>query len=543
MDEKIDKLIDLCGTKNKYQFILLGISFICWANNMLTAIGLPFLEKVPEVSYISSTGVEEISLLNYTICEWDKSKYKIHKSFDYSWVIQTDIICDQIKTGLLGSATFTGNFCGSILFNLVVDSFGRKKTFLFSIGMFCIFNTSIIFFTTYYPIIIFNFLLNIFAVFTNYSCLLLTEEVTSVSYRGIFGTIINAGFPSCALIYFPLFNFLGKWQYVFAINSGLAGLMLVIFLIYSYESPRYYISKGEVIKAIDILKEIAKFHKLKKNFTEKIESDEYKEIISIISKGNNELLEEPAARKKRTKVNAFALIKYPSIRYKFLILCYLGFCISGSYNGISISIKNLPGDIYINGMLFYSFEVFVGFISGCIINTKFFGRKGTILTLYFISFVSFLLFLFCNFEGIWKIIVVLFLKFSISGIFSIIYTYFLENYPTCIRALGFGINTSFDNIGGMVFPMVTELLSEKNLFLTLAIMNLTQFILMLFMPETNGLALPETIKELEEKEEEDTEARSSGEVISRKIKIDQLVEPLFSNSMLENDKSKTILEE
>ena len=74
-------------------------------------------------------------------------------------------------------------------------------------------------------------------------------------------------------------------------------------------------------------------------------------------------------------------------------------------------------------------------------------------------------------------------------------------------------------------------------------MNLTQFILMLFMPETNGLALPETIKELEEKEEEDTEARSSGEVISRKIKIDQLVEPLFSNSMLENDKSKTILEE
>lgn len=131
MDEKIDKLIDLCGTKNKYQFILLGISFICWANNMLTAIGLPFLEKVPEVSYISSTGVEEISLLNYTICEWDKSKYKIHKSFDYSWVIQTDIICDQIKTGLLGSATFTGNFCGSILFNLVVDSFGRKKNFSF----------------------------------------------------------------------------------------------------------------------------------------------------------------------------------------------------------------------------------------------------------------------------------------------------------------------------------------------------------------------------------------------------------------------------
>ncbi len=94
---------------------------------MLTAIGLPFLEKVPEVTYLNELGLEETNRLNYTICTWDKSRYRVSKTFEYSWVIETDILCDQLKTGLLGTSTFTGNFCGSILFNLIVDyQEGRK---------------------------------------------------------------------------------------------------------------------------------------------------------------------------------------------------------------------------------------------------------------------------------------------------------------------------------------------------------------------------------------------------------------------------------
>ena len=143
-----------------------------------------------------------------------------------------------------------------------------------------------------------------------------------------------------------------------------------------------------------------------------------------------------------------------------------------------------------------------------------------------------------NLEGYLKIIVVLFLKFSISGIFSIIYTYFLENYPTSIRALGFGINTSCDNIGGMTFPLFIELLSEKQLFLTLAVMNLTQFILMLFMPETNGLALPETIKEIEKEEKEEINKDEEQKI----DKSDNLEEPLLSHSIM-TDQSKSMISE
>ena len=51
----------------------------------------------------------------------------------------------------------------------------------------------------------------------------------------------------------------------------------------------------------------------------------------------------------------------------------------------------------------------------------------------------------------------------------------LENYPTSIRDLGFGINTACDNFGGMTFPMITELLKEKQLYFVLALINFFEF--------------------------------------------------------------------
>ena len=54
MDNKIDKLISLCGTYNKYQFILLLISFLCWTNFMFISFTLPYLEDTPTITYYST---------------------------------------------------------------------------------------------------------------------------------------------------------------------------------------------------------------------------------------------------------------------------------------------------------------------------------------------------------------------------------------------------------------------------------------------------------------------------------------------------------
>ena len=43
-----------------------------------------------------------------------------------------------------------------------------------------------------------------------------------------------------------------------------------------------------------------------------------------------------------------------------------------------------------------------------------------------------------------------------------------------------------------------ELLTEKQLYIVLATLNFFEFFFMLFMPETYGKHLPETIREMEE---------------------------------------------
>ena len=495
MDNKIDKLISLCGTYNKYQFILLLISFLCWTNFMLISFTLPYLEDTPTITYHSTVLKKNVTNnFNYEHC--NIKNYTILSDIGYSIIMDTGVHCSKIKTGIYGTSTFLGTLIGSLIFHFIVDKIGRINTFIYFAISYIIFNTSIIFFSNYYLILIFTLLQSICCPIPPYTSLILLLEITKKEYRGIFGTIVNAGVPFTGILFFPCFKFFDNWRITFGINSFIALICLILFFLFVYESPRFIISKGNIDEALIVLKKISEFHKIT-DFDDNIKKDEYKNIISEIkNKFNKETNSEFNHHKDNIKW--YYLLKFPSLRYKFLILCFLGFCISGSYTGISISVKHLPGDIFRNTMLFNIFEVFVGFLSGFLITTKLLGRKGTILLFYFIATISFLIILLHNLKEFEKIILILFLKFSIMGIFCIIYTYFIENYPTSIREIGFGINSGMDNIGGSLFPIITEVLKTRELYVILAILNIIEFTLMWFMPETNGIPLPETIKEIEE---------------------------------------------
>jgi hypothetical protein len=68
----------------------------------------------------------------------------------------------------------------------------------------------------------------------------------------------------------------------------------------------------------------------------------------------------------------------------FLTACFLWFSVSGNYYGLTIYLKHIPGDIYFNGIVVYTFEMFSYFFSGFIINTSLFGRRKTLL-IYFLT--------------------------------------------------------------------------------------------------------------------------------------------------------------
>jgi hypothetical protein len=196
------------------------------------------------------------------------------------------------------------------------------------------------------------------------------------------------------------------------------------------------------------------------------------------------------------KHSFLSLLKYPSIRTSFLIMCYIWFSTSGIYYGLSIHLKNLPGDIYTNGIFIYTAELFAYMITGWLINKPRYGRRGSMILFEAVSFTSYLILILFDFKTYeyGKTILSFVGRFAISGVYNIIYTYTTEVYPTVVRAKGFGFNSICARLGGIIFPLFLELMGEYvvNLF---ASVNLLALVLLFFIPETLGRPLEDNIRE------------------------------------------------
>lgn len=89
------------------------------------------------------------------------------------------------------------------------------------------------------------------------------------------------------------------------------------------------------------------------------------------------------------------------------------------------------------------------------------------------------------------------IRFSCTGVFTSYYIYFMESYPTPIRALGFGLNQTLGNLAGSISPIIIEFFPEIILYISFAILVIIDIILTLFVPETVGKPMLETIEEIE----------------------------------------------
>ena len=91
------------------------------------------------------------------------------------------------------------------------------------------------------------------------------------------------------------------------------------------------------------------------------------------------------------KINVWSLFKYPSIRYKFLLLDFLWVGTRAAFNGVSISSKSFPGNFYVNIIVLFILESVSYCVAGILIDIKKLGRKGTLWIQYAIVVVIFIL--------------------------------------------------------------------------------------------------------------------------------------------------------
>jgi OCT family organic cation transporter-like MFS transporter 4/5 len=322
--------------------------------------------------------------------------------------------------------------------------------------------------------------------------------------------------------------FIQNWRYDFYILITFSLILCALIWLFVYDSPRTYIDNKDLDNTKKILVGIASFNGKKEEFLKKFESKEGQELIKEImdmtddedevemndmnkeelltgEDTNTTLIEvkfdenKNKKKKKNEKMTAFSSLKYPSLRYKFLILCILWFGTRSTSNCISLSSKALPGNYYLNIIFLFIFESCAYYVSGILINIEKLGRKGALWSQYLIISISFFVLSFMKLSNTVELGLNFITRFCAAAIELVFYTYTLEVYPTPVRSVNFGMNVTFGNIGSILSPLVYEYLPSSLFLFIFGLFSIMHSLLLFFLPETVGKPMIETIEELDAK--------------------------------------------
>ena len=560
MDEKIDKVIALAGNENRYQYFTLCVIIFLWINCNFISCVLPFIEREPIINYTDSKGVfyENVTLTNDICIELGGGNYTVVQEFGYSWATEFGIECNSAAIGNIGAFAFIGNAAGGFVFSFISKLLSHKKILIISSFGFCIavfLCTIVTSYDYFYALLVCEIFIGLFGNCLCYSSLVVAQEIVSSKKRSLFSSIINVGYALCGIIYALLFMaFENNWRYVFYVLIGASLLTLILIWVFIYDSPRGYINNNNYDKVIHILEGIASFNGKLDEFRESIKQDDYQEIMSVIkgepiiapserssrvddsrlrfnnktenegegevefkngitdSKFNEVNLttslvvpdknengnENSENETKMQKINVWSLFKYPSIRYKFLLLDFLWVGTRAAFNGVSISSKSFPGNFYVNIIVLFILESVSYCVAGILIDVKKLGRKGTLWIQYAIVVVIFILLAFLQLDTYGELALNYIARFCCAGIEVIYYTYSIELYPTPVRSLAFGINATFGNAGSIGAPYLLEFLISWQFLVLLAAICGINSIVLICLPETVGKPMVESIKEIDE---------------------------------------------
>jgi predicted MFS family arabinose efflux permease len=494
MDEHIEKLIGHAGGAGRYQIIILIIGFFVWSSLSLHNTSVAILETVPDVKHLKDGKLKE-EKFDYDFCnERDRGEpYEYSEEIGFSWVMDMEIECNKAKVGLIGSFVNFGLTTGSLLFSIMTKYLTYRDLIIYFTFEYVFF----VFLTT----VVDSFEFRLFCLFclgigngmANMSTMTLVTESVISTRRSFFGSVINAGYSFCPIMYTPLYVILGKWKYIFWLQNIIGITTAVMNLIILENSPRVYFSKNKTEEAIDVLKRIASFNGKLEEFEEKIQDKEFDPIL----RNEQEVVEKDLTVEMKPQYGYSALLKYKSVRYKFLIFTFMFMSTTFLTQAVVINVKSMEGNTYVILVSLYVVEVIAGICCGFLINVPTLGRKKSLIGFYLGITLGFILTLIFADSAIGCWLAMVLIRFCITGVYTTFYIYFMENYPTPLRSLGFGLNSTFGNLAGIISPLIIEFINKYLLYLVFAVLSGVNIFFTFFLKETVGKPMLETIEELD----------------------------------------------
>jgi MFS transporter, putative metabolite:H+ symporter len=387
------------------------------------------------------------------------------------------------QTGLLASASFAGMFVGATTAGMLADRFGRKVVFQTSMILWGSASLLLALSWNWESLMIFRFLLGLGMGAEFPIGLSLVSEFMPSEKRGQYIGFLEGfwpiGFITAGALSLVLVPTLG-WRSVFVLQ-GVAAVWVLIIRRIVPESPRWFESRGQYDEADETMKGIE----------------------AEVQERHGTPLPEPQparfAERVFTGFSFFELFTAGYLRRTVMIWLAWFFVLLGYY-GITTWVSKLLADrgFEITGAIGYVLLMALwgipGFISASLLLERI-GRKTTLSAYVILSAVA--AFFYGQADSLlWLIVAGSFMQFFFFSMWSALYAYTPEIFPTRARGVGAGTASSMGRLGALLGPALVPVVlagygNAAVFTLGAAAFVIAAVVVLVFGPETNKRVLEE----------------------------------------------------
>ncbi|KAK4879077.1 hypothetical protein RN001_007223 [Aquatica leii] len=404
---------------------------------------------------------------------YDPTYYKSSRAIEWNFV------CNRRWMGAAAQSVFMlGALIGAVSLGSAADKYGRKAIFCWSGTLQLIFGVAAAFVPQYHFFLLIQFFYGAFGSAGSFTAgFVLTMELIGPSKRTVCGLCFHAAF-AFGIILVAGWGAIIHDKQILQLVYGLHAVFLVGHWWWMDESPRWLWANGKITEAINIIQKGLKIN------------------------GSSVVLDPAAYVTTTTKVNQtllvaniFDLFKTPVLRKRTLNVCLAWFANSLVFYGLSLGTGQCYGNPFVILCLVGVVE-FPGYIITIFIMNRI-GRRFPISFFMILGGVCCInaTYLFKNDLG--STIFVMISKFSVSNSFAVIYNYTAELFPTVVRNSVLGLGAMSSRLSSTLIPLI-GLLDSINLELPTTIFAMISIIsgfLVLFLPETLGSSMPQTVED------------------------------------------------
>jgi putative MFS transporter len=343
------------------------------------------------------------------------------------------------EAGLLSSMSFLGMFLGAASAGLLADRFGRTRVFQVSMIFWGLGSILCGLSPTVQTLAAARILLGFGMGMEFPVAQSMVSEMIPAGQRGRYIALLEGfwplGFIASGLLCFAVLSF-ADWRWVF-ILQGVPAIFVLIVRRYVPESPRWLASHGDAARAERVMSEIE---------------------AKVSERLGGATLPTPAPVKveARTTAQGLATLFSPGYSRRTVMLwCLWFFALLGFYGlttwlGALLQAKGFPVTKSVYYTILISLAGIPGFLTAAWM-IEALGRKATLIGTLVGAAIS------CYFYGgatdqSQLIIAGLCMQFCSFGMWSALYAYTPELYPTHVRATGTGFASAIGRIGSLIGP-------------------------------------------------------------------------------------------